>query len=169
MGHRGGGLLALRAAERHPKSVRALVVIDAAARPPATSDEQKQMMARMIDEKLPVVLGLMISAAAKDSAERTTLLARAREVPPGHLQPYMREMIYADPSAEIAKLTMPVLFVGTDKSWPAEKDWATVAAERGYEGAPRVTGRRLGGTGYMVMAEQPDSLAAAIRGVAAAK
>jgi hypothetical protein len=62
-----------------------------------------------------------------------------------------------------------VLFVGTDKSWPAGKDWATIAAERGYEGAPRATGRQFTGAGYMVMAEQPDSLAAAIRGVTATK
>jgi pimeloyl-ACP methyl ester carboxylesterase len=167
VGHRTGGLLALRAAQRHPEAVRGLVVIDAAARPPSDlPDQQKKFMAKAIDENLDALLPMMYAATAKDSAEAATLHAQASLVPAANIKAYMKDLLYADASRELQKLTMPVLFVGTEKSWPAEKDWPTLAKERGYEGTPNLTSRRLAGAGYLVMAEQPDSLAAAIRAVA---
>jgi len=79
------------------------------------------------------------------------------------MKSYVRELLNAYATKALKGLQTPLLFVGTEKAWPADKDWAAVAKQRGYEQAgASFASRRLAHCGALVMSDQPDSLAAVI-------
>ena len=55
-----------------------------------------------------------------------------------------------------------MLYVGTERGWPADKPWKAIAADRGLELLAAPDTARIPASAALVMKDQPDSLAAAI-------
>ena len=106
----------------------------------------------------------MYTRQGRDSTQGVTIHAMAAQVPPASMKAYYRELISLDASKALKNLKSPLMFVGTEKRWPAEKDWPAIARELGYADAAGITSHRLGSCGTLVASEQPDSLADLIRG-----
>jgi pimeloyl-ACP methyl ester carboxylesterase len=168
VGHGVGGLVALYEAKAHPERIKGLVLIETGARGLPIPDQQKPRFMEFLDTQYDVFLRAMYANIARDSAQFVAMHAQAALVPPATFKAYLRELLYADPSKAAKDLAVPVLYVGgANHRWSADKDGAAVAKEMGFEGMRRASGRRLTGSGYFVMADQPDSLAARVAWFAA--
>lgn len=165
VGHGLGGTIALIAARQHPEQVRGLVLVGAAAHIDVP-DQQKKQMLQLLDEKYDDVLKTMFTALGRDSAQGVAVHAQAALVPPAVIKAYLREVLYTDVPAD-ARVTMPVLFVGSGRAWPEDKDWPAVAKELGLERLPNARGLRLADCGHYVMTDCPDTLATVLEGFGA--
>lgn len=164
VGHGLGGLVSLLEASAHPERVRGLVVIDAAARAPFdVPDQQKQQLLEAIDEHYDDFVRRLFTSLGRDSAQGVEIHAQAALVAPAVMKAYLRELVYADAEGAVRKLDVPFLFVASAKQWPLSKDWPTVSKELGFDGLPGARAKRIPDSGFLVMSDQPDSLAAALR------
>jgi pimeloyl-ACP methyl ester carboxylesterase len=160
--HGMGGLLALQEAQTHPERLKGLVVIDAATRfPTPIPDDQQQFFLRMLDSNYDEIIKGMMMRQGRDSTQGNELYAAAQQVRPAVMKAYLRAAMNADVSPALKKLKPAFLFVGSEKLW-GDKDWAAVAKQMGYDDPAAVTARRVGGSGPLIMKEQPDSLSALI-------
>jgi pimeloyl-ACP methyl ester carboxylesterase len=163
--HGMSALVALQALHAHPDVVRGLVVIDAATRSPQKiPDQQQKYFIRMMDSNYDGVMKMMFGAQARDTLERNEMLATAQKVPAATMKSYIMAAMNADASSSLKGLKPALMFVGSERLWPADKDWPTLAKELGYEeSAAAMRSRRVTGAGSLIMKEQPDSLAAIVR------
>lgn len=163
-----GGVLAVLAARAHPEHVRGVVAIDATLKSPfgQVPDQQRRyfldFLASATDEQYSAFLKQMFSRQGRDSAQNVEIHTRAALVPPASIKAYLRELMYFDASGQLKDFRLPLLYVGSARSWPDTVTWATLAKERGYEAFPAVATRRIGDSGAMIASDQPDTLAAAI-------
>ena len=156
-----GGMLALMAASAHPERVSGLVMIDTAMKPEnPVPDQMQKYFLQMLDEHYDDVLKGMYTRMGRDSAQGVTLHAQASRTPPATIKAYMRELLNADGNKALKNLKRPMLLIATEKHWAADKDWAAVSKQMGYESTAGITARRIGAAGPLVATEQPDSLAA---------
>ena len=88
------------------------------------------------------------------------LHAQAARTPPPTIKAYLRQLMTADGNKPLKSLKRPLLVIGTEKRWPADKNWTAVAKQSGFEESASITARRIGNAGPLVASEQPDSLAA---------
>jgi pimeloyl-ACP methyl ester carboxylesterase len=162
-----GGLLAIKALSARPELAKGLIVIDTGIRfESPVPDQQQRMFIDFMDENYDQFLKMMFGQQGRDSAQNVVLHAQASKVPPATIKAFVRQLLNSDATRELKALKRPLLFVGTEKRWPADKDWAALAKPLGYEGIPVQT-RRIAGTGPLIATEQPDSLAATIEGFSA--
>lgn len=163
VGHGVGGLVAMTLMQRHPEHVRGLVLVDASARfSMAVPDQQQRMFLDYLDKNYDAFLRQMFTQLGRDSAQGVAILAQAAQVPKGAMLTYFRTLLNADASGALKQPAAPVLSIASSRAWPENLSWADLARQRGYpEGAP-IASRRIGDSGYWMMREQPDSLAAAI-------
>lgn len=165
VGHGLGGLLAILAMKQHPEHMRGVVAIDAALRSPMEMpDQQKKYFLDYIDESSEnynAFASQMFKSLGRDSAQAVEIHSRAMLVPPVNIKAYLRELLYVDASSAVKDPKVPILFVGSSKSWADTASWATVAKIRGFDAAPpgAIATRRVGNSGYLIMSDQPDSLA----------
>ena len=163
-----GGMLALLAASAHPERVKGVVVIDAATKfGMQIPDQQQRYFLSYLDEHYDEFLKGMYARAGRDSAQGVTLHAQAALVPAASMKAYLKALLNADASKALKGFKAAFLYVGTEKGWPADKDWPALAKQFGYEEPGSIAARRLANCGPMVMSEQPDSLAALISEFAA--
>jgi len=162
--HGIGALVALYGVQAHPDRLKGLIVIDAAARSPATlSDQQRQGYVRMLDARYDDILKGLMMGQARDSAQGNELYSQAQSVPAATMKAYFKVGINVDASATLKKMKPAFLYVGSGSRWPETKDWPTLAKELGYDDPAALRARRLAEGGPLIMKEQPDSLAAVIR------
>lgn len=162
--HGLGALLALQDAHVHPDRVRGIIVIDAATRTPVpVPEQQQQFFMRMLDTRYDEVLKGMMMSQARDSAQGNELYSQAQAVPPAHMKAYLKAVLNVDLSGTVKDLKPALFYVGSGRRWPADKDWPMVAKELGYDDPAAIVARRVPDCGPLIMKEQPDSLAAAIR------
>jgi pimeloyl-ACP methyl ester carboxylesterase len=160
-----GGLLALMAASAHPERMSGVVVIDAALKTEnPVPDQMQKYFLQMLEEHYDDILKGMYTRMGRDSAQGIALHAQAARTPPATIKAYLRELMNADGNKPLKNLKRPLLVIATEKRWPADKDWAAVGKQLGYENPASVTARRIGNAGPLVATEQPDSLAAMIDG-----
>lgn len=165
VGHGLGGTIALRTARQHPERMRALVLIGAAARLDVP-DQQKKQMLKLLDEQYDDIIKMMFTALGRDSAQGVALHAQAALVPAAVMKAYLREVLYADVTPD-ARMALPVLFIGSGRAWPEDRDWPAVAKETGLDRLPAARGLRFTDCGHYVMTDRPDSLAATLDAFAA--
>jgi len=167
VGHGLGGILAVLAARKAPERVRGVAVIDAGLKTPFSNipDQQRKYFLDYINasqQNYDAFLKQMFSSLGRDSAQGVEIHSRAVLVPATSIRAYFRELLYMDYSEAAKQLKVPLLYVGSSRAWADTASWATVARERGLDGAPHVTAKRVPNSGYLIMSDQPDSLAAAI-------
>ena len=163
VGHGVGGVIALYEASAHPEHVRGVVVLTAAARSPVPMpDQQREMFLKQIDQNYADFVKAMFTQQARDSAQAVAVNAQAALVPAPTMKAYLRELLMLDASGAVKNLKVPLLYVGSEKGWPAEESWPEMAKKFGYDGAPDATARRVGASGHYVAQDQPDSVATAI-------
>ena len=160
-----GGLLALMAASAHPERESGVVLIDASLKPEQpVPDQMQKYFLQALDEHYDDVLKGMYMRMGRDSAQGVTLHAMAARTPPPTIKAYLRELMNADGNKALKSLKRPLLVLVTDKRWPADKDWAAVGKQMGYDDPAPVRARRIVNAGPLVATEQPDSLAAVLDG-----
>jgi pimeloyl-ACP methyl ester carboxylesterase len=154
-----GGLVALLEMQAHPARARGLVVIDAAAKAPVRmSAEQTKSFFDYIDANYDAFLESTYGQLGRDSLENAAIHAQAAQVAPLTIKSYLRAALAADGWAGLRAMKTPLLFVATDRIL-AGQDWPTTAKAIGYEDPAAVPVRVLHDTGFLVMKNQPDSLA----------
>jgi pimeloyl-ACP methyl ester carboxylesterase len=165
VGHGLGGLLAILAMKQHPEHMRGVVAIDASLRSPVEMpDQQKKYFLDYInesDDNYNAFATQMFKSLGRDSAQAVEIHSRAMLVPPVNVKAYLRELLYTDASGALKDPKLPILFVGSARLWPDTLTWAAVAKTRGFDGAPpgAIATRRVANSGYLIMSDQPDSLA----------
>lgn len=162
--HRFGGLIALLEAQAHPDRVRGLMVIDAATRTPTRIPEQQQQyFIAMLDEHYDEFLKGMSMGQARDSLQGNELYSQAQAVPAASIKAYYKAALNVDASPALKQLRPMLMYVGSGQVWLKDQAWPSIQKGMGYEDAPGMLSRRIPDCGPLIMKEQPDSLAAAIR------
>lgn len=160
--HAAGGLIAVLEAKAHPEHMKGLIVIDAALKlPVAIPDQQRHGYMEMVEADYEDMLKQMFKPLGRDSAQGVEIYSKAALVPSQNIKAYMRQFLYADVSGAAKATKIPLLYLASSKSWPDTMSWATYAKTRGWEDVP-VKSRRIANSGYLMMADQPDTLAAVI-------
>jgi len=160
--HGVGGLIAVLEAKAHPERMKGLIVIDGALRSPITiPDQQKKLFVDFVNENYDAFLRQMFKPLGRDSAQGVEIYSKAALVPSQNVKAYLRQLLDADASGAAKASRVPTLYVGSAKAWPDSLAWPAVAKQRGWEGVDVKT-RRIGNSGYLLMADQPDSLAQVI-------
>ena len=161
--HGVGGLIAVMAAKAHPEHMKGLIVIDGALKlPMAIPDQQKQMFLESIDANYDMFLRMMFKPLGKDTTQGVEIYSKAALVPSQNIKAYMRQLVNADASGAAKSVKVPLLYVGSSKAWPDTVQWSVIAKQRGWDEVTQAKTRRIGNSGYLMMADQPDSLASAI-------
>lgn len=162
--HGVGGMIAVLEANRHPERMKGLVVIDGALRSPVRiPDQQKKFFTQFMDENYDAFLKQLFRPLGRDDAQSVEICAKAALVPSQNVKAYVRQLLDADATGAAKSNTVPTLYVGSSVSWPDSLTWSAVAKERGWDGVANLQTRRIGNSGYLIMADQPDSLAQVIR------
>lgn len=178
VGHSVGGAIALLEASAHPEHVRGLVVLDAAAKSPTEiPDQQKKQYEEIMDQRYDELLRMSFNQLARDSAQSAAAFAEASQVPAATMKAYLRQELYYDGSAAARDLKVPLLYLGSEKMWPADSaagdsarhaiPWPVLARRMGYDGVKSATARRMTGASHFMMLDQPDTLAAVLADFAA--
>jgi pimeloyl-ACP methyl ester carboxylesterase len=158
-----GGMLALMAASRNPAAVRGVVVIDGWLKlPQAVPEQMQQYFLKSLDTNYDPMLRRMFAQGGLDTAQGVVIHAQAAQVPPANIKAYMRQLLNADATGALKGLKPKLLFVGTEKRWPADKTWTDVAPQLGYATAGPMESRRIAKAAAMVWSDQPDTLAAVL-------
>jgi pimeloyl-ACP methyl ester carboxylesterase len=160
-----GGMLALLALKAHPGRARGIVVVDAGLKSPMPIEDQMiKYFQRQLDERYDDMMKMVYTRLGRDSVQGMAIHAMAMQVPPRTMKAYWGALPLADASPAVKSLQVPLLFVATDRLFKGGRSSGTVLREIGYEDTASVPLRRINGAGYMVMQEQPDSLASIITG-----
>jgi pimeloyl-ACP methyl ester carboxylesterase len=158
-----GGMLALLDLKAHPGRVRGIVVIETPLKSPLKVDDQEiKGFLSMLDSNYDQLLKMIFSKAGKDSMQGVTIHATAAQTPPQTIKSYIGASLTGDATAALKSLQVPFLFVVTDLPFKSGKSPGTVLRAFGYEDTTSVPMRRIVDAGYLVMQDQPDTLAAVI-------
>jgi pimeloyl-ACP methyl ester carboxylesterase len=158
-----GGMLALMAASRNPGAVKGVVVIDGWLKMPVPIPEQMQKyFLQQLDANYDLVLRNMFMQGGRDTAQGVALHAQVTQVPPANVKAYMRQLLNADATGSVKGLKPRLLYIGTEKRWPADKQWSDMSASLGYAAAGPMEARRIDKAAAMVWSDQPDTLAAVL-------
>jgi pimeloyl-ACP methyl ester carboxylesterase len=161
--HGLGGLLALMAVHAQPDRIKGLIVIDGSARSNMQIPPQgMSMFNRMLDERYDDILRRMFLGFGRDTTQGIAIHAQAAKVPPANMKAYLRTLPTADASNALKNLKPAFLFVASSWRWPAGQTWEALAKTIGYESVDSTRTRRVADSGYWIMSDQPDSLAAVI-------
>jgi pimeloyl-ACP methyl ester carboxylesterase len=163
-----GGTLALMALKARPGRARGVVLVETGLKSLLPIDDQdiRYFQAHM-ERNYDVVLKMIFSRAGRDSAQGVTIHATAAQTPPPTIKSYISATLRADANPALKSLQVPYLFVGTDRLFKDGRTPGAVLKTLGYEDTAAVAFRRIKDAGYMVMQDQPDTLAAVISDFAA--
>ena len=162
VGHGAGAVIAAHAARAHPERLRGLALVDMPAKfPIPVPDAQRKMFVQWMGEHYDELIARIFQPQGADTAHGDALLAAANLVPRATMTAYLRQFLDLDAAATLGSFRKPVLYVGSELRWPAERPWTEVAAERGLA-RPGVEAQRVSGCGRWIMKDRPDSLATAI-------
>jgi pimeloyl-ACP methyl ester carboxylesterase len=163
VGYGTGGLVGLLALAAHPERARGLALIDVSLRfEPRIPEQQQRSFLRAFEDNYDAMLRQMFVRMGRDSAQGMTIHAQAAQVPPATIKAYLRDGLNFDGTPVLKSLDKPVLFVGSARFWDAGQDWRAVAKQRGFEAFPAIRPRRIADSGFLIAADQPDSLAAVL-------
>ena len=158
-----GGMLALLDLKAHPGRVRGLVVIETGLKSTLKIDDQEiKYFLDMLDSDYDRVLKMIFSKAGRDSIQGVAIHAMAAQTPRQTIKSYIGASLTGDATSALKSLQVPFLFVSTDRLLKGGKSPGTALLALGYEDTTSVPMRRIADAGYLVMQDQPDTLAAVI-------
>ena len=158
-----GGMLALLDLKAHPGRVRGMVAIETPLKSSLKIDDQEiQGFMGMLDSNYDQILKMIFSRAGKDSMQGVAIHAMAAQTLPQTIKSYIGASLTGDATSALKSLQVPFLFVATDRIFKGGKSQGTVLRALGYEDTTSVPVRRIADAGYLVMQDQPDTLAAVI-------
>ncbi len=158
-----GGMLSLLDLKAHPGRVRGIVLIDTGLKSSLRIDDQEiQGFKRMLDSNYDQILKMIFSRAGKDSLQGVAIHAVAAQTPPQTIKSYIGASLTGDATPALKSLQVPYLFVATDLLFKSGRSPGTVFQALGFEDTTAVPMRRITNAGYLVMQDQPDTLAAVI-------
>jgi pimeloyl-ACP methyl ester carboxylesterase len=161
VGHSVGGLVATAEALAHPERVKALVLIETALKPQVEGAERDQMLAAL-DNDYQGLLRTAYTAFGRDSAQGAALYAEVATLDSARIKRWIRLALTADLTGPTARLSIPMLVVLAERSWPIGEAWEVTGFALGYLQVPRLTRVRVHDAGHFVMLDHPRQLAAAI-------
>jgi pimeloyl-ACP methyl ester carboxylesterase len=158
-----GGLLSLMAFKQHPGQARGLVLIETGLKSPLPiADQRIKYFQEALDENYDEMMKMIYPRLGRDSLQGVAIHAMAAQVPPQTMKSYWSALLTADATPAMKSLQVPYLFVGTDRLFKDGQSRGTVLRAVGYEDTSAVPVRRIRDAGYLVMQDQPDTLAAVI-------
>ena len=158
-----GGMLALLDLKAHPGRVRGLVVIETGLKSTLKVDDQEiKYFLDMLDSDYDRVLKMIFSKAGRDSMQGVAIHAMAAQTPRQTIKSYIGASLTGDATSALKSVQVPFLFVATDRLFKGGKSPGTALLALGYEDTTSVPMRRIANAGYLVMQDQPDTLAAVI-------
>lgn len=165
-----GGTLALLALKGHSPQVRGVALIDAPLKSPIKIDDQEiKYFQRMIEDPAGYdrFLRGVFGRAGRDSIQGKTIHATAAQVQPFTIKSYTSAILTADASPALKALGAPYLLIGTDQMYRNNpKTQGLMLRDMGYEDTLSVSYRRVKDAAFLVMQDQPDTLAAVLSGFA---
>ncbi len=168
VGNGFGGVLALLAASAHPEHLRGVMLIDTPIKSPIpVSDQERDGLAKYIDENYPQFLQMAFSKMGRDSTESARLYAMMAAVPPATVKAYLRKILGADANRELKELKVPLALALTEQEWKAGASAGTAMHASGIEDTTLARPLRIANAGPQPMKDQPDTLATWISGFAA--
>jgi len=163
-----GGLLSLMALKAHPAHARGLVLVETGLKSPLPiADQRIKYFREALDENYDEMMKMIYPRLGRDSLQGMTIHAMAAQVPPQTMKAYWSALLTADATPAMKSLQVPYLFVGTDRLFKDGRAAGAALKALGYEDTSAVPVRRIANAGYLVMQDQPDTLAAVIADFAA--
>lgn len=163
-----GGMLSLMALKAHPDRARGLVLIETGLKSPLPIDDQEiRYFQAAMDENYASILKMVFARAGRDSAQGVVIHATAAQTPPATMKSYINASLRSDGTPALKALQVPYLFVGTDRLFKDGRTAGAALRSLGYPDTSAVAVRRIRDAGYLVMQDQPDTLAAVIADFAA--
>jgi len=158
-----GGMLSLLDLKAHPARARGLVLIDTGVKSPLKIDDQEiTYFLRQLDANYDQILKMIFARAGRDSAQGVIIHATAAQTQPATIKQYLGASLTADATPALKALQVPLLFVATDRLYKGGRTTGTALREIGYEDTTSIAVRRIHDAGFLVMQDQPDTLAAVI-------
>ena len=165
--HEIGGRAAMAALAAHPGRARGLLLIDVPVGIPAQiDDQQKKRFLDFMDNSFDVVSKMMFSSKGRDTTQSKSIYAVFTQTSPATVKAFIREGFYSDGNKDARALKMPVQFLATSRLWKPELTSGALLKLMGWEDTTLAV-RRVPDSGFWVMKDQPDSLAAWISEFAA--
>jgi hypothetical protein len=124
---------------------------------------------RFMDDNYATFTQMAFSKMGRDSVESAKLYAMMSAVPPATIKAYIRALIMVDANHAVKSLKAPPALVFTERTWKAGMAWGALSKQFGYEDSTIAVPRRMANTGFLVMKDQPDTLAAMISEFASAR
>ena len=158
-----GGTLALLDLKAHPGRVRGVVLIETGLKSSLKIDDQEiKYFLAQLDANYDQVLKMIYGRAGLDSMQGVAIHAMAAQTPPQTIKAYIGASLTGDATSALKSLQVPYLFVATDRIFKGGKTQGAALRDLGYEDTTSVPVRRIANAGYLVMQDQPDTLAAVI-------
>lgn len=164
-----GGLMALLVASAHPEHVRGALLIDTQIKTPIPMGEQdRDQMMKFMEENYATFTQMAFAKMGRDSVESARLFAMMAAVPPATVKAFIRALVMVDANRDVKALKVPIALAFTERTWKGDKNWGVVAKAFGWEDTTIAVPRRIANAGFLVMKDQPDTLAAMISDLATA-
>lgn len=175
VGHGVGGIVALAALGEQPAAARGLLLIDTQIKSPIpVPDQQRQQLVQFMDANYETFTKMAFGRMGRDSVESAMLYTNIAQTAPATIKTYIRGLLGHDANRAARVLRERTEMVLSDRMWPTDRSAGATLQALGYEDTTLTAMRRVANAGYLVMKDQPDTLAALItaftaRRLAAAK
>jgi hypothetical protein len=125
-------------------------------------DQQQEMFFKWMDDNYDAFQHQIYSKRGRDSTQSAELFSQASLVPAVNMKRYIHELVTLDRAATLKGFPRPVLYIGSERGWPAGKSWSALASERALDGLGTPDTLRVGASAGLIAKDQADSLATAI-------
>lgn len=159
-----GGTLALMALKGQPGKVRGVALIDAGLKSPMKVDDQMiKYVQEQLDENYDMVLRRVYTKLGRDSVQGAVIHATAAQVQAHTIKSYLGAALSGDANPALKALDAPYLLLVTDQPLRSNpRTQGLMLREMGYDDTLSVPVRRIHDAAYLVMQDQPDTLAAVL-------
>lgn len=161
VGHAMGGLIAMRYAFDHPAAVKRLVLIDAAPKQLATSEQKAQATDRLLTDYDRFVAETYARMSPDPEITRR-IVDRALKTDRPSFTSLLMSTFSFDLTEELSRQAVPILLVGSAMLLPSDQNVPAQLDALGFGSARTISFKRLDRTGHFVMLEQPAYLASVI-------
>ena len=161
VGHGLGGMIALQYALDHPDDVFRLILLDAAPKQMATTQEKAQIGSQLVDNYDRFVAERYALMSPDDAVSKRIIDMALRTHAPTFVSLLMSSFDY-DLTGRLHGLKVPMLVIGSELMFPRPDDTQKILASIGYEKARSLSFKRFGRTGHYIMLEQPVMLASVL-------